>query len=244
MIAHRGAPRRAPENTLAAFRRAVDEGADAIELDARLSSDGVVVVMHDVTLDRTTNGAGPVSERALAELKALDAGAKFSAEFAGEQIPLLQEVLEAFGQRVLINVEIKDHDRMWDQRLALAVGRLVQHYGLERRVLISSFTPFGLRAIRRRWPDIPLALLLRPHEKKWLEGAVRQLAPFEAFHPHVRSVDRAMVAEEHARGRRVNAWTVNDADQMRELLLLGVDGLITDEIALARQAIRDVGPGA
>jgi glycerophosphoryl diester phosphodiesterase len=244
VIAHRGAPRHAPENTLPAFRRAAKEGADAIELDARLSSDGAVVIVHDFTLDRTTDGTGPVRERSLTELKSLDAGVKFGAGFAGERIPLLDEVLEAVGRQVLINIELKDYEDMGDLRLARAVVRVVRHYELERRVLISSFTPFGLRAVRRMAPEIPLGLLLWADEKKWMEFAVRRLAPFEACHPHVRTTDRHTIAAEHARRRRVHAWTVNDADRMRELLLLGVDGLITDEVGLARQAIWDVGAGS
>jgi glycerophosphoryl diester phosphodiesterase len=107
-------------------------------------------------------------------------------------------------------------------------------------VLISSFTPFGLRTVRRLAPEVPLALLLWAEEKKWMELAVRALAPYEAAHRHSRATDRLTIAAEHARGRRVNVWTVNDADRMRELILLGADGLITDEVGLARQAVRDV----
>jgi glycerophosphoryl diester phosphodiesterase len=240
VIAHRGASHGAPENTLAAFRLAADSGADAIELDARLSCDGAVVVVHDSTLERTTNGTGPVSERNLTELKSLDAGAEFGAAFAGEPIPLLDEVFEAVGQRVLINVELKDYEDMWDLRLAKAVVGLVRHHGLERRVLVSSFAPFGLRTVRRLAPEVPLALLLWPDEKKWMEFAVRRLAPFEACHSHQRMTDSRTIAAEHARGRRVNVWTVNDEDRMRELLLLGADGLITDAIDVARRAVQDV----
>lgn len=240
MIAHRGAARIAPENTLPAFRLAADLGADAVELDARLSADGAVVVLHDLTLDRTTNGTGNVTKRRLTELKSLDAGAKFSGRFAGEQIPILDEVFEAMGRRVLINVELKDYDSVLDRRLAEAVVRIVRHHGLERRVLLSTFNPFGLRIVRRLAPDVPRALLLWAGEKKWMQVACRRLAAFEACHPHDRMTDRHTIAAEHACGRRVNVWTVNDADRMRELLLLGADGLITDAPDVARRAVRDV----
>jgi glycerophosphoryl diester phosphodiesterase len=240
VIAHRGAARLAPENTLPAFRLAADLGADAIELDARLTADGAVVVLHDLTLDRTTNGTGKVTERGLTDLKSLDAGAKFGARFAGEQIPILDEVIEAMGRRVLINVELKDYESVLDRRLAEAVVRIVRHHGLERRVLLSTFNPFGLRAVRRLAPEVPRALLLWATEKKWMQLASRWLAPFEACHPHEGITDRQMIAAEHARGRRVNVWTVNDADRMRELLLLGVDGLITDAPDVARRAVQDV----
>jgi len=240
VIAHRGASRLAPENTLPAFRLAADVGADAVELDARLSADGAVVVVHDLTLDRTTNGTGTVTATSLTELKSLDAGAKFGARFAGERIPILDEVFEAIGRRVLINVELKDYESVFDRRLAEAVVRIVRHHGLERRVLLSTFNPFGLRAVRRLAPDVPRALLLWATEKRWMQLASRRLAAFEACHPHERMTDRHMIAAEHAQGRRVNVWTVNDADRMRELLLLGADGLITDAPDVAQQAVRDV----
>lgn len=243
MIAHRGASRIAPENTLSAFRLAADMGADGIELDARLSADGAVVVLHDLTLDRTTNGTGNVSERSLTELKSLDAGAKFGAAFAAERIPILDEVFEEVGRRLLINVELKDYEKVFDRPLVEAVVRIVRHHGLERRVLLSSFVPFGLRMARRLAPEIPRALLLWAGEKEWMQFAVRRLTPFEAYHPHEPMTDRHTIAAEHARGRRVNVWTVNDADRMRELLLLGADGLITDAPDMARQAVQDVSAG-
>lgn len=243
MIAHRGAARIAPENTLTAFRLAAETGADAIELDARLSADGAVIVLHDLSLDRTTNGSGDVSDWSLTDLKALDAGAKFSASFEDERIPILDEVLEEVGRRILVNVELKDYESMLDRRLAEAVVRIVRHHGLERRVLISSFTPFGLRTVRRLAPEIPLGLLLWADEKKWMQFAARGLTPFEACHSHERMTDRYLIAAEHSRGRRVHSWTVNNADRMRELVLLGADGLITDAPDVARQAVRDVASG-
>ena len=229
----------APENTLAAFQAAAEMGADAIELDARLSADGAVVVHHDLTLDRTTNGTGSVSARSLADLKALDAGAKFAPRFAGERIPSLDEVLEALGRRVLINIELKNYENVFD-RLAEAVVRIVRRYGLERRVLLSSFNPFALWKARRLAPDVPRGLLVWPGQKGWMQAALRRLTAFEAYHPQDSMADRITIADQHAQGRRVNVWTVNDIDRMRELLLLGCDGLITDVPDAARQAVRDV----
>jgi glycerophosphoryl diester phosphodiesterase len=214
-------------------------GADAVELDARLTADGAVVVHHDLSLDRTTNGTGNLSERSLDELKALDAGTKFAARFAGEQIPVLDEVFEAVGRRLLINIELKNYESVFD-RLVEAVVRLVRHHGLECRVLLSSFNPLALRTSRRLAPDVPRALLLWRGQKGWEQAAFRRVTVFEACHPHDLMTDRHTIAAEHARGRRVNVWTVNDADRMRELLLLGADGLITDVPDVARQAVQDV----
>lgn len=242
MIAHRGAARIAPENTLAAFQAAAEMGTDAIELDARLSADGAVVVHHDLTLDRTTDGTGSVSSRSLAHLQALDAGAKFAPRFAGERIPSLDDVCEALGRRVLINIELKNYESVLD-RLAEAVVRVVRRHGLERRVLLSSFNPFALWTARRLAPDIPRGLLVWPGQKGWVQASLRRLTAFEAYHPQDSMIDRMTIADQHARGRRVNAWTVNDLGRMRELLLLGCDGLITDVPDVARQAVRDVADG-
>jgi glycerophosphoryl diester phosphodiesterase len=242
VIAHRGASRGAPENTLAAFRLAAEMGADAVELDAWLSADGAVVVHHDLTLDRTTNGAGKVAERSLTELKAFDAGAKFGPRFAGERIPILDEVFEAVGRLVLINIELKNYESVFD-RLAQAVVRIVRRHGLERRVLLSSFNPFALRTARRLAPEVPRALLEWHGQKAWMRAAVRRLTAFEAYHPQDAMTDRMTIADQHARGRRVNVWTVNEVERMRELLLLGCDGLITDVPDVARQAVRDVADG-
>ena len=239
VIAHRGAARDAPENTLAAFRLAAEMGADAVELDARLSADGAVVVHHDLTLDRTTNGAGSVSERSLAELKALDAGGKFDPRFAGEQIPILDEVFGAVGRRLLINIELKNYESVFD-RLAETVVRIVCRHGLERRVLLSSFNPFALRTARRLAPEVPRALLVWVGQKGWMQAALRRLTVFEAYHPQDSMTDRVTIADQHTQGRRVNVWTVNEVERMRELLLLGCDGLITDVPDVARQAVRDV----
>jgi len=239
VIAHRGAARLAPENTLAAFRLAADEGADAVELDARLSADGAVVVHHDATLNRTTNGTGDLSELDLNDLKSLDAGAKFDARFAGEQIPVLDEVFEAIGRQILINVELKNYERVFDP-LAEYVVRIIRHHGLERWVLLSSFNPVSLRAVSRLAPEIPRGLLLWQGQKQWTQAVFRAMAVFDACHPHDRMTDREAIAADHAHGRRVNVWTVNDVDRMRELLLLGADGLITDAPRLARQAVQDV----
>lgn len=243
VIAHRGASRRAPENTLAAFRLASEMGADAVELDVRLSADGAVVVLHDLSLDRTTNGTGSVSERSLAQLKALDAGAKFDPRFAGEGIPTLDEVFEAEGKRGLINLELKNYESVFD-RLAEAVVKIVRQHGLERRVLLSSFNPFALRTARRLAPDVPRALLVWQGQKGLMQATLRRLTTYEVFHPQDSMTDRATIADQHARGRRVNVWTVNEVERMRELLLLGCDGLITDVPDVARQAVRDVANGS
>ena len=139
IFAHRGASAYAPENTMAAFSLAVHQGADAIELDAKLSADGYVVVMHDDTVDRTTNGTGRVSSLSLAELQKLDAGSKFPPLFKSEKVPTLEEVYETLGRKILINVELTNYSTPMDD-LPDKVIALVKKFNLEERVLLSSFS--------------------------------------------------------------------------------------------------------
>lgn len=138
IIAHRGASALAPENTLAAFALALKQGADGIELDVMLTRDKELAVIHDASVDRTTNGNGLVAEMTLADLRKLDAGSKFSPDFAGEPIPTLRQVLELTGSRILVNIELKNYAHPLDA-LTECVIRLVQELGLSQSVLLSSF---------------------------------------------------------------------------------------------------------
>src|SRR5262249_4010347 len=138
IFAHRGASAHAPENTLAAFELALEQNADAIELDVKLSADGHAIVIHDPLVDRTTGSHGRVKDLPLQELRALDAGSLFSEKFRGEKIPLLEEVFEAVGKRMLINVELTNYSTPRDQ-LVETVCMLVKKCGLREHVLFSSF---------------------------------------------------------------------------------------------------------
>lgn len=236
IIAHRGASGEAPENTMAAFRLAQIQGADAIELDAKLTADGVVVIHHDTTLDRTTSGNGPLFERTWKELSTLDAGRKFEEQFAGESIPTLRQVLEELGNSLLINIELTNYSKPWDDLPALAVD-LVTELRMEKRVLFSSFNPVALWRVKRIAPHIPTGLLLLPQEPAWIRRMLRKAVQHEALHLQDRLVNREGVAREHERNRVVNVWTVNDKKRMSELLSIGVDGLITDFPSFALDVI-------
>src|SRR6266545_4190320 len=143
IFAHRGASAHAPENTIASFELALAQGADAIELDVKLSADGHVMVHHDPTVDRTTNGKGKVKDLSLAELKKLDAGSFFAENFHGEKIPTLEEVFEVVGKRTFINVELTNYNTPRDQ-LVETVCMLVKKCGLEEHVMFSSFFAYNL----------------------------------------------------------------------------------------------------
>jgi len=226
-IAHRGASAAAPPNTLAAFEKAVELGADGIEFDVHLSADGVPVVIHDSTVDATTDGSGRVADLTLAQLKQLDAGAPFDPAFAGERIPTLKEVLETMGGRLLLNIELKTTS-LRDNGLERAVIARVGQHGLETHVLLSSFNPFSLRRVKGIAPHIPVGLLYLPGLPLILHRILSLLAPHEACHPEHTAVDARYMAWARRRDRQVNTWTVNDPDEMRRLIRLGVDGIITD----------------
>ena len=227
-FAHRGASAAAPPNTLVAFEKAIELGADGIEFDVHLSADGVPVVIHDFTVDSTTDGSGRVAEMTLAQLKHLDAGSHFDRAFAGERIPTLGEVLEAVGSRLLLNIELKSTS-LRDNGLEQAVIAQVEQHSLGDSVLFSSFNPLSLRRAKRLASHIPVGLLYAPDLPLPLRRAwLAPLVPHEARHPKHTMVNAHYMAWARQRGYRVNTWTVDDPDEMRRLIDLGVDGIITN----------------
>ena len=238
IIAHRGASAHAPENTLAAFVLAAEQDADAIELDVDLTRDGHVVVMHDATLDRTTDGRGRVADLTLDEIRRVDAGAWKSAEFRGERVPLLEEVFEAVWHRLLINVEIKGMS-LRSRGLEAKVAALIEKHALLDRVIVSSFNPFALRRAKQIDSRLACGLLVAPDPPIFLRGTwLASLIPgLNARHPHHSQVTKAMVDQLHAQGLAVNVWTVNQAGIARAMTQAGVDGLIGDDPVLLRRTL-------
>ena len=158
IFAHRGASAHAPENTMAAFAFALKQEADAIELDAQLSVDEQVVVIHDNSVDRTTDGQGEVRYMTLAALQELDGGSFFDVAFKGERIPTLDQVLGTYGHKTFVNIELKNY-KSPDDNLPERVAELVKQHKLEKQVLFSSFNPRALRKIMQIIPEVPIALL-------------------------------------------------------------------------------------
>lgn len=244
-IAHRGASARAPENTLAAFKEAIRLGADLIECDVHLSADGVPVIIHDDTVDRTTNGRGAVSALACARLRRLDAGAWFSSRFRGERIPTLEEALECARGRCGLNLEIKGPSRRRRAgpsasaaglpEVALAVARALRRTGFREQVIVSSFSPQALRAARAHMPHVRLGHLAS-RSLRGLRAAHRAVGLY-TVHPHVRLAASRRVRLAHRLGLLVLFWTVNDLPLMRRLLALGCDGLMTDDPALFQELV-------
>lgn len=239
IYAHRGASAYAPENTLAAFRLAVEQGADGVELDAKLTPDGEVVVIHDQTVERTTGVHGRVIEMTAKELKTLDAGSFFNSQFRGEPIPLLSEVFEAVGGKVLINVELTNYASPTDA-LPERVAELVIRYGLQDSVFFSSFFPTNLIRVRRKLPHTQVAILALGGTKgNLMRGWVGRLASPRFVHPYYSDVTAAYLQREHAQKRKVNPWTINDPAEMKRLYQIGIDGIITDDPRLARQVLEE-----
>lgn len=237
ILAHRGDSAHAPENTLPAFLLARDHQADGIELDAKLTADGEVVVIHDPTVERTTQGSGRVREMTLAELRKLDAGEKFAPQFKGTQIPLLSEVFAAVGGALLVNVELTDYDTP-DDDLPEKVAGLVRQFHLEEQVIFSSFHPLPLRRARKALPEGFQGLLALPGGKGRLpRSSLNRFIPLEALHPYFTDVSARLVERCHQRGLRVHPWTVDSPEEMEKLFRLQVDGVITDDPLLARQTL-------
>ncbi len=238
LIAHRGSSAYAPENTLAAFQLAAEQEADAVELDVDLTRDGHVVVMHDATIDRTTDGHGRVTDLTLVEIREVDAGAWKAAEFDGERVPLLEEVFEAVGQRVLINVEIKGMSPRGNG-IEAKVAALIDKHHLIDRVIISSFNPFVLWRAKHINPRLACGLITAPDLPIFLRDAwLAALIPgLNARHPHHSQVNPAAVDRFHARGLAVNVWTVNQAGIALAMAQAGVDGLMGDDPILIREVL-------
>lgn len=223
---HRGFSAAAPMNTVAAFERAAEVGADGVELDVQLTSDGHAVVIHDYSVDATTDGSGTVCDMSLAQLRELDAGSWFGAAWRGNVIPTLAEVFEAVGHRLLINVEIKTTPQQ-DDGIEEVVAHEIRAASMEQRVLVSSFNPLALTRFRKVMPQVPIGCLsFVDMPVEWLEQSLS--LGCEAHHPQDEEVDAAFMATARAAGRLVNTWTVNDPARALELVALGVDGIVSD----------------
>lgn len=223
-MAHRGASGHAPENTLAAFRRAIELGARFIETDLQLSRDSRFVAIHDPTLDRTTNGRGPVHGLTLAELRELDAGSWFGPEFASERIPTLDEIFAFARERdIVFYLEIKPGDAWGVEHAVVAALRDARE---EARTVILSFDLRTLGSIRRIDPTLMTGLLFDQPDahvvERALEVGARQLAARGDL------ATPELVAQARRSDLRVVTWTINDPHQMRAFMAAGVDGIMTD----------------
>ncbi|MFS2103407.1 glycerophosphodiester phosphodiesterase [Ralstonia sp. Ralssp135] len=227
-IAHRGAGKLAPENTLAAFRHGASFGYRMFEFDVKLSGDGASVLLHDATLDRTTNGAGRLDALTLGQIAQLDAGSWHSPAYAGEPVPTLGAIARYLrANNFLANIEIKPvPGAEWRTGAAVALDARTLWAGADVPPLLSSFSEEALAAAREAAPELPRALLLDKLPADWLDR-LRALdcVALDANH---RELTPEIIDEAHAAGFRVCCYTVNDLDRAQVLWRAGLDGLITD----------------
>lgn len=218
IIGHRGASVAMPENSLAAFGLAVEQGADGIETDVRLSKDGRPVLVHDATLQRLNGNPSKVCDLTVAELKREDIG-------QGQTVALLGDLFELFGDATLYNLELKDFG-LRDQGLVDRVAEEVAAYGLQSQTLISSFNPILVRRAQHRFPaQVPVALIRGPGVYRH----TRWVVDTGVENPHFSLVDEAYMASATKVGRHIFVWTVDDVNEARRLCDLGVNGIITNE---------------
>lgn len=226
IIGHRGASADAPENTLAAFGLAAEQGAHGIEFDVRMSADGNVVVMHDATVDRTTAGTGAVARMTTEDLRALDAG-------LGQPVPTLDDVFQTFGPALLYNVELKGCG-LWGRGLEEAVADRIAAYHLQNQVVVSSFNPLCVRRARSALSQSTMVALVWAYGPRWLSHLGLQA---EADHPYHRKVDEAYISWARRQGLRVHVWTVDDPSEAQRLAGLGVQAIVTNQPRTIREAL-------
>jgi glycerophosphoryl diester phosphodiesterase len=236
ILGHRGASSDAPENTLAAFRLAMEQGADGVELDARLCRSGEVVVFHDERLERLTGVTGRVADTPWADIARLEVRAG-PAGLPPGRIPLLSDVLEALPRTAFVNVELKSED--WNgTRVAEAAGALLEAGGHASHVVVSSFDPRCLLRLALAYPRVRRGLLLDPEKPQLVQRHVMlPLVGRDAVHPEAGHLSEADVRRWHAGGREVAVWTVDDPEVARRLRTWGVDTCITNRPGALRAGL-------
>lgn len=240
ITAHRGQSAHAPENTMAAFERAIREGADACECDVRVTADGEVVLMHDANVARTTDGVGEVAQMTRQEIAALDAGRWKSDEYAGEAPPLLCEVLELHKGRAMLCVELKDYT------CGEHVLRIIDTCGADEWASLCSFDYTACVEARRHNPLVPVAWITSPRPGEMTaQDVVRRLLAgnLQAVSTTVHFLSEELLVLCRKAGLGVWIWTVDEPASIVRLARLGVDMIISNDPALAIDACRNAGGG-
>ncbi len=218
---HRGYSGKYPENTLLAFEKAIEAGVDGIELDVQFSKDGYMAIIHDETVDRTTDGKGWVKDLTLKELQALDASASFTGIYGKVQIPTLDEVLALVKDHdIITNIELKTGVFEYEG-IEEAVAECVRKYDLSDKVIISSFNHFSVMRMRKAAPELKCGFLF----ESWLidSGKYCHSHGIPCFHPNFRNLIPSVVAEAKQYGLEINTYTVNTLEDFNRLAALNVD---------------------
>ncbi|EDM80676.1 glycerophosphoryl diester phosphodiesterase [Plesiocystis pacifica SIR-1] len=242
-IAHRGGRRERPEATLPAFEHALSVGSDVIEMDLHMSSDGVIVVLHDDTVDRTTDGTGPVKDMSFDELRALDAGYDFTTDDGetfpyrgmGIQIPRVEEIFETFPDAYYL-MEIKQTE----PSLVPTFAAVLEDYGIADRIVVASFSDATIQEFREASPDTFTAMALAEmlaYQQASNDRDPDYVPPCEFVQSPWELTSKALIDFAHALDLKVHPWTVNDAADMENLIADGVDGIMTDDPVLLEGVI-------
>ena len=230
-IAHRGASGYAPENTIAAFDKALEMKADYIELDIQMSKDGELIVIHDTTVDRTTDGHGELKNMDLASLKKLDAGNWFDHKFAGERIPTLNEILDRYSGKIALLIELKDPSLYpgIEKKLAAELKKRRLHRNKDDSIIIQSFDHTSIKRIKSMLKSVSTSILINFHMPEISTEKLKQLSTFAKYvsHPPI-GIDHSLVKRIHSSGMYIFTWTVNDIKTFHYLKSINVDGIITD----------------
>lgn len=229
IMAHRGSSREAPENTMAAFRKAIEAGADWIELDVQETADGEVVVFHDSDFMKLSGRKLKIWDATMDDLKEIDIGSWYSPDFKEERVPTLAEVLDECKGKIKVNIELKyyGHDQQLEQRIV----EIVESRGMASDVVAMSLKKNGVTKLKALRPDWKVGLLMSVSA-----GNLKKVeADFLAV--NARFASRNLIRTGHRAGKEVYVWTVNDAFTMSTMISRGVDGILTDKPALARQVL-------
>ena len=222
VIAHRGASAAAPENTLIAYKTAIEMGADYAELDVRQTKDGAIVLMHDKTIHRTTGVNGFVWDLTLEELKQLEAGSWFGEEFREEPIPTLKEVIRLVKGRMKLNIEVKISES--EPGIAQKVADIVRSEGFSKDCIITSFDMETVKTFKKIAPDLKTGLIFeKEYRSDLFEGT------WDVLCSNFELVDAGFVQLAKESGKKIYVWTVNEREEMLRLIGLRVDGIITDK---------------
>jgi glycerophosphoryl diester phosphodiesterase len=241
IIAHRGFSARYPENTLIAFEKAMQAGAQGVEFDVWKCGSGEVVVTHNRELELLTGQNGDVEKFSLRDLKKMDFGGFKGSQFLGEKIPTLEEVLDLVGALPLINVEIKSH-RIRSQGIERNLIQILRRRNLLQRTIISSFNPIVLFRLKHLEPEVKIGLLFHqdsqiPLRRAWVAPL---LQPF-SLHPAKELISAQLVGKAHQKKQKVIAWTINNNHYLDLCVDMGVDGLITDDPDWMQQSLEGLG---
>jgi glycerophosphoryl diester phosphodiesterase len=237
IIAHRGSSKAAPENTKEAFKQAIKDQADGIELDVHLTADNQVVVIHDPTIDRTSKGKGFIKDLSLNELKEYDFGSYFDESFKGEKILTLSEALEIIKDFDLINIEIKKGYNI-NQGIGEKVLKSIEKYEFKNEIIISSFNHQSLKIIKELKNDIKIAPLLYARLNKPWEYAINLGA--EYLHLYYKLVNKEIIEQCHQQGIKVNVFTVDEKYDLNKMIEYNVDGIITNYPVKARNLLTGI----